>query len=82
MKNKTVEYLVDKIVQLRINEFKLEDKNRKLESEKRASENILSNYKKEIANLRIALSLAIDNQETNTKEQTQPEVIITDRDDK
>jgi hypothetical protein len=80
MKNKTVEYLVDKIVQLRINEFKLEDKNRKLESEKRASENILSNYKKEIANLRIALSLAIDNQETNTKEQ--PEVIITNRDDK
>jgi len=82
MKNKTIEYLVDKIVQLRINEFKLEDKNRKLESEKRASENILSNYKKEIANLRIALSLAIDNQETNTKEQTEPEVIITNRDDK
>jgi len=82
MKNKTVEYLVDKIVQLRINEFKLEDKNRKLETEKRASENILSNYKQEIANLRIALSLAIDNQETNTKEQTQPEVIITNRDDK
>jgi hypothetical protein len=79
MKNKTVEYLVDKIVQLRINEFKLEDKNRKLENEKKASDNIILNYKQEIANLRVALS-TLQKQETNTNEQ--PEVIITDRDDK
>ncbi len=82
MTNKTLQYLINEIVELRIKDYRLQDKNRKLETEKKASENILSNYKQEIANLRIALSLAIDNQETNTKEQTQPEVIITNRDDK
>jgi hypothetical protein len=82
MTNKTLQYLINEIVELRIKEDKLEKQNYKLENEKKASDNIILNYKQEIANLRIALSLAIDNQETNTKEQTQPEIIITNRDDK
>lgn len=78
---KTTEYLIDKIVNLRIEKLELENKNRKLSSEKTSAENIIQNLKREITNLRMTLSLAIDNQETNTKE-IQPEVIITDRDDK
>jgi hypothetical protein len=72
MTNKTLQYLINEIVELRIKEDKFE---------KKASDNIILNYKQEIANLRIALSEAIDNQEW-LKEQTQPEVIITNRDDK
>lgn len=81
MTNKTLQYLINEIVELRIKEDKLEKQNYKLENEKKASDNIILNYKQEIANLRIALSEAIDNQEW-LKEQTQPEVIITNRDDK
>jgi Zn-dependent M28 family amino/carboxypeptidase len=76
---KTTEYLIDKIVNLRIEKLELENKNRKLSSEKTSAENIILNYKQEVANLRLALS-TLQNQETNTNEQ--PEVIITDRDDK
>jgi hypothetical protein len=78
MTNKTLQYLINEIVELRMNEFKLEKQNYKLENEKAASDNIILNYKQEVANLRLALK--IKNQETNTNEQ--PEVIITDRDDK
>ena len=79
MTNKTLQYLINEIVQLRMNEFKLEKQNYKLENEKAASDNIILNYKQEVANLRVALS-TLQNQETNTNEQ--PEVIITNRDDK
>jgi hypothetical protein len=79
MTNKTLQYLINEIVQLRINEFKLEKQNYKLENEKAASDNIILNYKQEVANLRLSLS-TLQNQETNTNKQ--PEVIITDRDDK
>ena len=79
MTNKTLQYLINEIVELRINEDKLEKQNYKLENEKKASDNIILNYKQEIANLRVALS-TLQKQETNTNKQ--PEVIITDRDDK
>jgi uncharacterized membrane-anchored protein len=81
MKNKTLQYLINEIVELRIKEDKLEKQNYKLENEKKASDNIILNYKQEIANLRVALS-TLQKQETNTKEKTEPEVIITNRDDK
>jgi len=81
MTNKTLQYLINEIVELRIKEDKLEKQNYKLENEKKASDNIILNYKQEIANLRVALS-TLQKQETNTKEQTEPEVIITNRDDK
>jgi hypothetical protein len=73
MTNKTLQYLINEIVELRIKEDKLEKQNYKLENEKKASDNIILNYKQEIANLRIALS--IKNQEENTK-------IITNVNDK
>jgi len=65
MTNKTLQYLINEIVELRIKEDKLEKQNYKLENEKKASDNIILNYKQEIANLRVALS--IKNQEENTK---------------
>jgi hypothetical protein len=79
MTNKTLQYLINEIVQLRINEDKLESLNYKLENEKAASDNIILNYKQEVANLRLALS-TLQKQETNTNEQ--PEIIITNRNDK
>jgi hypothetical protein len=79
MTNKTLQYLINEIVELRIKEDKLEKQNYKLENEKKASDNIILNYKQEIANLRIALS-TLQYKATDANEQ--PEVIITDRDDK
>jgi hypothetical protein len=79
MTNKTLQYIINEIVELRIKDYRLQDENRKLKNEKAASDNIILNYKQEIANLRIALS-TLQKQETNTNEQ--PEVIITNRDDK
>jgi hypothetical protein len=76
MTNKTLQYLINEIVELRIKEDKLEKQNYKLENEKKASDNIILNYKQEIANLRVALS-TLQKQETNTNEQ--PEVIITNK---
>jgi hypothetical protein len=79
MTNKTLQYLINEIVQLRMNEFKLEKRNRFFENEKAASDNIIQNYKQEIANLRVALS-TLQYKATDANEQ--PEVTITNRNDK
>lgn len=78
---KATEYLINEIVKLKVEQIKLEEKYRKVSNEKTSADNVIFNLKKEITNLRITLSLAIDEQEI-TKEDTKNdiEVFITDAD--
>jgi len=82
---RATEYLINEIVKLKIEQFKLEEKYRKVSNEKISADNVIFNLKQEIKNLRITLSLAIDEQEIteeDTKEDTKNdiEVFITDAD--
>lgn len=82
---KIIEHLVNQIVELKIKIIELENKYRKVSNEKVSADNVIFNLKQEIKNLRITLSLAIDEQEItkeDTKEDTKNdiEVFITDAD--
>ncbi len=78
---KIIEHLINQIVDLKIKQIELENKYRKVSNEKVAADNIIFNLKNEITNLRITLSLAIDEQEV-TKEDLKNDidVFITDAD--
>ena len=78
---KIIEHLINQIVDLKLKQIELENKYRKVSNEKVAADNIIFNLKQEIKNLRITLSLAIDEQEV-TKEDLKNDidVFITDAD--
>ena len=82
---KIIEHLINQILDLKIKQIELENKYRKISNEKVAADNIIFNLKQEIKNLRITLSLAIDEQ-VNTEEDIKEhikndiEVFITDAD--
>jgi lipopolysaccharide export system protein LptA len=78
---KIIEHLINQIVDLKIKQIELENKYRKVSNEKVAADNIIFNLKNEITNLRITLSLAIDEQKV-TKEDLKNDidVFITDAD--
>jgi predicted RNase H-like nuclease (RuvC/YqgF family) len=52
---KTINTLIDKIVELKVDLYRLENKNKNLTSEVTASKNIITNLKLEITNLRLAI---------------------------
>ena len=78
---KIIEHLINQIVDLKLKQIELENKYRKVSNEKVSADNIIFNLKQEIKNLRITLSLAIDEQEV-TKEDLKNDidVFITDAD--
>jgi len=53
---KTINYLIDKIVDLKVELFSLENKNRNLNNELNASKAIISNLKLELTNIRLIMS--------------------------
>ena len=78
---KIIEHLVNQIVELKIKIIELENKYRKVSNEKVSADNVIFNLKQEIKNLRITLSLTIDEQvdkEEDTKKDI--EIFITDAD--
>jgi hypothetical protein len=78
---KIIENLINQIVDLKIKQIELENKYIKVSNEKVAADNIIFNLKNKITNLRITLSLAINEQEV-TKEDLKNDidVFITDAD--
>ena len=59
---KTINNLIDKIVDLKVELYRLENKNNKLDNELNASKNIIENLKLELSNIRLITS-------ANTKQQ-------------
>lgn len=53
---KTINYLIDKIVDLKVELFSLENKYNNLNNEWKASKDIICNLKKELTDLRIILT--------------------------
>ena len=52
---KTINNLIDKIVELKVELYRLENKNKNLNNELNASKDIITNLKLEITNLRLVL---------------------------
>jgi hypothetical protein len=52
---KTIKYLIEEIVDLKVNLISLENKNTNLNNEWKAAKDIIFNLKQEITNLRITL---------------------------
>jgi uncharacterized protein YydD (DUF2326 family) len=57
MKQNTKEYLIDKIVDLKVNLYSLENKNENLTNELNASKAIITNLKLELTNIRLLTSI-------------------------
>ena len=57
MKQNIKEYLIDKIVDLKVNLYSLENKNKNLTNELNASKVIIINLKSELTNIRLLTSI-------------------------
>jgi hypothetical protein len=54
---KTIKYLIDKIVDLKVELYRLENKNTNLNNELNASKAIITNLKLELTNIRLITSV-------------------------